>query len=280
MQSWLSRFVESQSFRTAVMIAVGLNALVLGLDTYAGLPSSVQTCLTRLDNMFVMVFVCELILKLFAWRARFFTSAWNIFDLVVVAISLVAAGPFSVLRALRVLRTFRLVSAVPSMRRVVEALIRAVPGIGAILGIMALFFYVSAVMTTSAYGEEYPELFGALGTSTITLFQFMLFDNWADNIRTVGATHPMAPLYFIVFTVVSAFAVLNLFIAVMVDALRVEHDRLREVELETLEEGQKVARRGLEELEGSIRSLEAKVDTMLEKLETIRVPALRDGERQ
>jgi voltage-gated sodium channel len=280
MQTALSRFVEGNRFRSVVMIAVIVNALVLGLDTYAELPEAVHRACNFLDNAFVLLFVIEILLKLAAWRLRFFTSAWNIFDFLVVGVSLVTAGPFSVLRALRVLRTLRLVSTVKAMRRVVEALIRAIPGISAILGVLTVFFYVGAVLTTSLFGQSHPELFGALGNSTITLFQLMLFDNWADVLRDVGATYWWAPVFFIAFTVVTAFAVLNLFIAVMVDALRNEHDRLQDSELEALEHSHKATRRGFEELDASVKTLEAKVDAVLDKLETVQagMAAKRDGE--
>ncbi len=271
----LARFVEGRRFRSFVMAAVVLNALVLGVATYAELPPPVLAWCSRLDAFFVVLFVLELLLKLFVLRLRFFTSAWNLFDLTVVVVSLVAAGPFTVLRALRILRTLRLVSAVPAMRRVVEALVRAVPGIGAIVGVMIVVFYVSAVLTTSLYGEEFPAQFGGLGPSAVTLFQLMLFDSWGDTLRLVGETHPMAPIFFIAFTVISAFAVLNLFIAVMVDALRNEHDRLQDKELDQLEAGQHHQRRGLEEVDTTVKQLERKVDVMLEKIEALHAAAVR-----
>lgn len=271
-RSALQRFVESERFSNVVMIAVGLNALVLGVATYTELPEPVLRWCVMLDALFLTVFVVELILKLAAWRLRFFTNAWNLFDLGVVALSLVAAGPFTVLRTLRILRTLRLVSAVPQMRRVVEALIRAIPGISAILGVMMVFFYVSAVLATGLLKDQYPELFGALGASAITLFQLTLFDGWNDVVRQVGETHPAAPFFFIVFTVISAFAVLNLFIAVMVDSLRIEHDRLQHSGLEEIEEGQHEARRGLEELDAAMKTVENKLDLILEKIEGARAP--------
>jgi voltage-gated sodium channel len=279
MQAALSRLVEGERFHSAVLIAVVVNALVLGVDTYTALPAAVHAWCQRLDTFFVLLFAFELTLKLVAWRARFFTNAWNIFDFVVVAGSFVAAGPFTILRALRVLRTLRLVSTVPEMRRVVEALIRAIPGISAILAVLTVFFYVGAVLTTSLFANDHPELFGALGQSTITLFQLMLFDNWADVLRAVGATNWWAPVFFIAFTVVTAFAVLNLFIAVMVDALRTEHDRLQDRDIETLEHHQKVARHGIAELDATVKTLEAKVDVLLVNLEAVRaeLAARREG---
>ena len=276
----LVRLVESRAFGVLVTVAVIANAVVLGLDTYSSLPLGAHRLFERADQLFLVVFVIELALKLVAWRRRFFMSSWNVFDLAVVIISVGAAGPFTVLRALRVLRTLRLVSVVPQFRRVVEALVRAVPGIGAILGVLAVFFYVGSVLSTNLYGVAHPELFGSLGESAITLFQLMIFDGWAgDVVRTVGDTHPGSQVFFIAFTVLTGFAVLNLFIAVMVDALRAEHERLAESDLEAIEEEQKKTVREIDEVERAVERLEGKMDAMMERIETLTpTPSRGDGE--
>lgn len=265
MHAALVRMIESRAFTLLVTVAVLANAAALGVDTYGALPTEVHAWCARLDAWFVAFFTVEIGLKLLAWRSRFFANAWNVFDLTVVAISILGAGPFSVLRALRVARMLRIVSVVAPLRRVVEALIRAIPGIGAILGVLAVIFYISAVITTNIFGEDHPELFGTLGASVITLFQLMLFDGWAGEVvRVVGETHPGSSIFFVAFTVLTGFAVLNLFIAVMVDALREEHDRLERLELHVLEESQKTAAREIDEIEDAVRTLEAKIDRVLE----------------
>jgi len=87
------------------------------------------------------VFVLELLLKLVVYRTRFHRDPWNLFDFTVIGIALVpASGSFSVLRALRILRTLRLVSAEPSMRRVVGALLHAIPGMGSIAALLEVIF--------------------------------------------------------------------------------------------------------------------------------------------
>jgi voltage-gated sodium channel len=265
----LTALVESTWFTRFVMTAVIANAIILGVDAHRGLPPDVHAVLERCDTVFVWIFVVELSLKMLAWRGAFFRSSWNLFDLSVVAISLIpAAGPLSVLRVLRVMRALRLVSVVPPLRRVVEALIRAIPGIASILAILGVFFYVGAVLTTTLFGEKHPELFGDLGESTITLFQLMLFDGWAGEVvRPVEETHRGATIFFIAFTVLTGFAVLNLFIAVMVDALRAEHDRLEEGEIDRLEEGQKEAAREIDQMEAAVGRLEAKIDRLTAELE-------------
>ena len=131
-----------------------------------------------------------------------------------------ASGAFSVLRSLRVLRVMRLISMVPSMRGVVNALLTALPGMASIIGLMALVLYVSAVMATKLFGAISPEYFGSLGASLFTLFQVMTVEGWPEIARGVMAQSPYAWIFFVTYLLVATFMVLNLFIAVVVNAMQ------------------------------------------------------------
>ena len=97
---------------------------------------------------------------------------------------------------------------------------QAVPGIGAIAGLMGILFYVGAVMATTLFGERFPEWFGSLGKSLYTLFQVMTLESWSMGIvRPVMEAYPNAWLFFVPFILVSAFVMLNLFVAVIVDTM-------------------------------------------------------------
>jgi voltage-gated sodium channel len=175
------------------------------------------------DHVILAVFVFELLSKLAYRRLTFFREGWNWFDLIVVGIALVpAAGPLAVLRTLRVLRLLRLLSVVPSMRRVVEGLFRALPGMGSIAALILLIFYVAAVFMTNMYRTAYPDWFGDLGASLFTLFQIMTLEGWADMAREMMASHPWTWIFFLVFILSTTFAVLNLFIGVIVSAMEAE----------------------------------------------------------
>jgi voltage-gated sodium channel len=126
-----------------------------------------------------------------------------------------------VLRALRILRALRLFSTVPSLKRVVNALTAAMPGMASIAVVLAVLFYVSAVLSTKLFGTDFPDLFGHLGHSLYTLFQIMTLEGWSDGIvRPVMALHWWAWIFFLPFIVVTSFAVLNLFIGVIVSAIQ------------------------------------------------------------
>jgi voltage-gated sodium channel len=224
--------VEADWFRNAILAVIVLNAVCLGLDTDDGVHNQCGAVLDMIDLVVTVIFVLEIGLKLYADRMAFFRSGWNIFDFTIVGVTVLAGvgqmgSEISVLRALRVLRVvrvfrvFRLFGVVPALRRVVDALFKAIPGIGAIMAVLALLFYVGAVMTTDLFGDEQPEHFGSIGSSMFTLFQVMTGDGWSEVVRELLPNHPWAGWgFFIPFIVLSSFAVLNLFIAVIVEALQ------------------------------------------------------------
>jgi voltage-gated sodium channel len=165
-------------------------------------------------------FVLELLLRMVAHGRRFFRDPWNLFDLAVVGVAVLPASEsLSALRALRVLRVLRVITVVPSLRRVVDGLLRAVPGMGAVGALLVLVIYVSAVIATGLFSRAAPEYFGHLGTSLFTLFQAMTGEAWPDIARAVMAVHPWAWIFFVLYILVVGFAVLNLFIAVIVNGM-------------------------------------------------------------
>lgn len=215
------RLVDAPAFQRVIVSLIVLNAISLGLETSPEILARFGDALHAFDRAVLLVFVAEVSLRLFAYRLSFFRNAWSVFDFVIVGVALLPhAGAFAVLRALRVLRVLRLVSAVPSMRRVVSALLAALPGMASIAALLALLLYVFAVMATKLFAGAAPEYFGSLGASLFTLFQVMTMEGWADIARGLMATSPWAWLFFVVYILVSTFTVLNLFIAVVVNAMQ------------------------------------------------------------
>lgn len=222
----LKTFVESDAFTGFIMGLIIVNAVTLALETAPSVMDAFGFGLVVFDRIVLAIFVIELLLKLIVYRWGFFRSGWNLFDAVIIGIALLpATGPLTVLRALRVLRVLRLVSLMPQMRRVVEALIHALPGMGSITLLMGVVFFVSAVIATKLFGAAHPANFGTLGDSLFTLFSVMTLEGWADIAREVQVTHPQAYLFFVPFIVISVFAVLNLFIAVLTNSMQEMHDK-------------------------------------------------------
>lgn len=219
----LRALLEHRLFDRAILSLIVLNAAGLGLETSPAAVSSLGEWLRWFDRSVLAVFAVELMLRLAVYRGGFFRDPWRVFDFVVVAIALLpGGGAVAVIRALRVLRVLRLVSMVPAMRGVVSALLTALPGMASIIGLMALVLYVSAVMATKLFGSAAPEFFGGLGRSLFTLFQIMTVEGWPDIARGVMAQVPYAWLFFVTYLLIATFMVLNLFIAVVVNAMQAQ----------------------------------------------------------
>lgn len=245
----IKRLVEAPWFTRTIMTLIIINALILGMETYPEIMAAYGPTLKTIDHIILWVFVAELGLRLTAYRLRFFRDPWSLFDTAVVAIAFMPTNEaFAVLRAARVLRVLRLISIFPRLRRVIEGLIGAIPGIGSIGAILMIVFYVFAVMATKLYGAEYPDWFGSLHGSFFTLFQIMTLEGWADIVREIMKTHPQAWIFFVIYILAATFTVLNLFIAVIVDAMQRQHqaeeqeeqDAIKRIEIEIMRLHQKL----------------------------------------
>lgn len=253
----LNAFVCSQRVQNAIAALIVANAVMLGLETAPDTIGALSPWLHRLDGVIVAVFVVEIVLKLVAQGPRFFRSGWNVFDFVVISVTLMPMSQnLSVLRALRVLRVLRLVSVVPQMRKVVEALLAALPGLGSISGLLLLVFYIGAVMATQMFGRDFPDWFGSVGASMYSLFQIMTLESWSMGIvRPVMEVHDWAWAFFVPFILMTSFAVLNLFIAVIVDAMGALHEGDRETVREIGEREHAFLAAELDSLRGEIAAL-------------------------
>ena len=232
MRERIGAFVEAPRIQRFITALIVLNAVSLGLETSPEVRAGMGDILAVIDWVVLTIFVVEILMKLFAKRLDFFKSGWNVFDFIVVGIALVpATGPFYILRALRILRVLRLISVVPQMRRVVQALVTAIPGLLSIVALISLIFYISAILATNLFGSAFEEWFGTIGASMYSLFQIMTLESWSMGIvRPVMKVYPYAWVFFVPFIMVTSFAVINLFIGVIVDAMQtVQAERVEEV---------------------------------------------------
>lgn len=220
-KSNIEKLVESSKFQNFIMGLIVLNGITMGLETSKSLVLEYGTFFTLFNTFVITVFTIEILLRIFVYKASFFKDPWSIFDFTIVTISLVpmSAG-FEIFRVLRVLRLFRLITVVPQMRKIIVALLSVIPGIGAIAGLLTLFFYIFAIMSTQLYGEAFPQWFGTLGDSFYTLFQVMTLESWSMGIvRPIMEVYPLAWVFFVPFIFVSTFIIVNLIIAIVVDAM-------------------------------------------------------------
>jgi voltage-gated sodium channel len=262
----LAAFLESDRFTIAITALILINAVTLGLETSAIAMERFGSLLRAVDLIILLIFTIELSLKFYVYRADFFRSGWNVFDLAIVAIAwLPATNGLSILRALRILRVLRLLSVVPQMRRVIGAIGHAIPGMISVIGVLVLLFYISSVLATKLFGQDpdpnMKEWFGSIGASAYTLFQIMTLESWSMGIvRPTMELFPYAWLFFVPFIIVTSFAVLNLFIGIIVDAMQTAH---------AAEEEEITGRAAIENRPATvqdIQALEARFDRLEERL--------------
>ncbi|MAM09051.1 MAG: voltage-gated sodium channel [Rhizobiaceae bacterium] len=257
----------SRPWEAFILTVIIINAITLGFETSETVMQSFAgPALLFFDRLVLAIFVIEIALRLYAHRLRFFRDPWSLFDLTIVGISLLpASGPLQVLRALRILRALRLLSMIPSLRRVIGGLVAALPGMGSIIVLMALVFYIFAVIATKLYGEAFPEWFGSLGASVYSLFQIMTLESWSMGIvRPVMDVYPNAWLFFVPFILSTAFTVLNLFIGIIVSAMQKEHEQ------ELLEENRQAREPEMQMILSELKALRREVAALRKTQETER----------
>ncbi len=232
----LAHWLETPLVRYSILAVIIVNAITLGLGTSPRVQELTGGLLPKFDNLVIGIFVCEMLVKLYAYGWRFFRSAWNLFDLTIVLVSLVpTSSSLSVLRGLRVIRVMRVLSAIPQMRDVIKALLDALPGMGAVVVLLAIVFYIFSVMATILYGGAFPQWFGTVGESLYSLFQIMTLESWSMGIvRPVMEQFPYAWAFFVPFIICTAFAVLNLFIGLLVNTMQAAVEEAQDAEIERI----------------------------------------------
>jgi voltage-gated sodium channel len=262
-------WIENGRVQNFIIVLILMNAVLLGLETSPSAMAAAGQLIVGLDRTILVVFVAEMTIRLYVYRSAFWRDPWSVFDFLVIAIAVVpASGPFAVLRALRVLRVLRLLTMVPSMRRVVGALLAAIPGLGSIALVLFIIYYVFAVIATNLFAASHPEWFGSIGRSLYTLFQIMTLESWSMGIARPVMEHiPHAWIFFVLFILVATFTMLNLFIAIIVNAMQSYSDEERSVAMQASD----LARAHIEaEMHAEFRAMREEMHKLREALGHLR----------
>ncbi len=255
----LKKFIETKKFQNFILLIIIINGIILGIQTYQNLSPKFLTILDILDKTMLGIFVIELAMKLLVYRKSFFKHGWNNFDFIIILISLIpSSGGLSILRAFRIFRVLRLVTNIKSIKKVVSGMFLAIPGVSSVAGLLLIFFYIGAVISTSFFGEKFPEWFGNLQLSMFTLFQIMTLESWSMGIvRPVMEIYPYSWLFFVPFIASTTFTVLNLFIGIIVDAM----SNIKDENLEMSKDKNKdYIKTQIEEIKEELKKINEKVD--------------------
>ena len=289
-RSSLKEYVDGTAdspYEYFMLIVILLNIVSLGMETSKSLMSQYGKLLMGIDKICLLLFIAEIIVKFIAYKKEFFykkvpgsdgktsyvVNQWNIFDLVIVIISIVSALPYlAVLRTFRVFRSIKVIKAIKSfrivralklmdgvrtLREILKALYRALPGILWTFVILLIFVYVYAIIGTNNFSEDFPTYFGNLGLSLLTLCQITTFDSWISNVaRPIITVYTWAWLYFISYALITASIIMNVIVGIIVDYMndtRKESDKVK---------NKKNNKATLEEVLKEIKALNKKIDEL------------------
>lgn len=226
----LKSWVESNFFQNFILAVIVINCVIMGFQTSANVMNVCGDILNTVDKICLIIFIIELFLKIIVYNKHFLKNGWNIFDTIIVAISVLSDFSFlssfrvfrvfRSLKALKSLRGLRLISGIEKLQVIVMAIIRAIPSILWTGGLLSLIYYIFAIMGVSLFGEAFPDWFGNIGRAMYTLFQVMTLESWSMGIsRPVMEVYPMAWLYFVPFVLISAFIVMNVVVGIVVNSI-------------------------------------------------------------
>lgn len=252
-QRRLKKIDSSKVFQGAVIAVILLSALLIGAKTHK-LSENTIAILTLLDLCVTIFFVIEIVIRYLAYpkNKRFFHSGWNIFDTVIVIGSLIPDGGSGVLlaRLLRVFRVLRLVSMVPELRLLINALLKAIPRMGYIALLMFVIFYIYAAIGSMLFNQINEVLWGDVSISMLTLFRIATFEDWTDVMYETMAVHPLSWIYYLSFIFLTAFIFLNMMVGTVLEVMSQEHENYRAAQHgETGDGGEPASRAQIEKLE-------------------------------
>jgi len=260
-QRRLKKIDSSKLFQGAIIAVILISALLIGAKTHS-LSAQAMAVLAAADLAITVFFVFEIIIRFLASsnKKRFFHNGWNIFDTFIVIGSLIPTGGSGVLlaRLLRVFRVLRLVSMVPELRLLINALLKAIPRMGYIGLLMFVIFYIYAAMGSMFFHTINEVLWGDVSISMLTLFRIATFEDWTDVMYETMAVHPLSWIYYLSFIFLTAFIFLNMMVGTVLEVMSQEHENFRaEQHGESGDGGEPASRAQIEKLEQELAEIKA-----------------------
>ena len=269
--AWQARFERLRSnklFELLVVSIILMSALLIGVKTYP-LPPLANQLIVVFDWAITLFFLAEISVRYLgeSEKKRFFHSGWNVFDTLIVVVSLIPIEDSELAlvgRLVRIFRVLRMVSIIPELRTLLNSLLRALPQLGYVMLMMFIIFYIYAAVGATFFATINPELWGDIAISMLTLFRVMTFEDWTDVMYETMVVYPLSWTFYLSFIFLSAFAFLNMIIGIVVNVLEEEHQR------EAREEAIAAGEPTLKELREEIRGLRLLMEQRVEPVESAR----------
>ncbi|WP_108125802.1 ion transporter [Saccharospirillum mangrovi] len=257
----LKRIESSSLFQGVVIAIIILSALTIGAKTY-DIPAVVEHSLSVLDNAITLFFLAEILLRFLAHdnRKRFFLDGWNLFDSLVVIGSLIPLDNADVIllgRLLRVFRVLRLVSVVPELRSLINALLKAIPRMGYIALLMFVIFYIYGAVGSLFFHRINETLWGDVSISMLTLFRVATFEDWTDVMYETMEVHPLSWIYYLTFIFLTAFVFLNMMVGAILEVMQAEQEA----------DSRQQAQQERQDMSGQLRQMQAQLEQIQQQLQ-------------
>jgi voltage-gated sodium channel len=224
----LKRIESSRVFQLVVISIIVLSAITIGAKTYE-LPPLLSRALSVMDYAITYFFLAEILFRFSVCenKKRFFHDGWNLFDTLVVVGSLIPldnADAVLIGRLLRVFRVLRLVSVVPELRSLINALLKAIPRMGYIALLMFIIFYIYGAIGSLFFANVNEFLWGDVSVAMLTLFRVATFEDWTDVMYETMEVHPLSWIYYLTFIFLTAFVFLNMMVGAILDVMTAEQN--------------------------------------------------------
>ncbi|MDG1016495.1 MAG: ion transporter [Woeseiaceae bacterium] len=214
---------NSRAFNTIVIAVILASAFYAGVTTY-DLPDDYEATLNFVDYAITIFFSIEILIRLMSEKPfyNFFKSGWNVFDFIIVAVSLIPVGGAEtvfVARLLRIVRILRVITIVPEFRRIIDGLVKTIPRVGFVVLLMFIFFYIWATIGSMLFNDIDPNRWGNVGSAMLVLLQLITYDDWAAVMGDVLEVYPYMWVYFVSFLILNGFILFNMVIGIIVDVM-------------------------------------------------------------
>lgn len=235
-QVQLQKLKSNRLFEVIVLIIILLSALLVGVDTYDEvIHPDFKAVMEWLDFAVTLFFLVEILIRFLAEENKkaFFKNGWNVFDTVIVTISLIPVSYANTVilgRLLRIFRVLRMVSIVPELRLLINSLLKALPQLAYVMLLLFIIFYIYGALGSTLFHAINEQRWGNISVAMLTLFEVMTFEGWAD-IMYETMRHPKgspwAWIYYLSFIFFSAFAFLNMILGIVLKVMENEHRKLK-----------------------------------------------------
>jgi len=185
-REYLYGIVMDDLFQAFVILLIIINSILMGINTYLPVidtdsfddaetwEQDLAEAISIIDYIFLLIFTMELGLNALVFLHRFPCDGWRNFDFLTIVTSWTLSS-FTIMRSFRIFRVFRLFGRIESLKRIVKAVASTAEGLGSIVLVLTILFYIFAVMFTQLFSDCCKEVdmvdwFGRLDNTLFTLF--------------------------------------------------------------------------------------------------------------